>query len=73
MLKSSLPEFPWDTVDRLTSAHDLQRRDVETLVGLDEFEAQGVKYYEEVRRENPAIAKKALNWYVPPCVGCDSD
>lgn len=41
---------------------DLPRRDVETLVGLDEYEGQGLRYYEAVAQGDLKIGKKALNW-----------
>ena len=61
-LTDNLPEMPWETVDRLTSRYGVTKRDVETLIGLDEYHAQGVRYYEDVVRGDQAIAKRAMNW-----------
>ncbi|OCF40691.1 glutamyl-tRNA(Gln) amidotransferase subunit B, mitochondrial [Kwoniella heveanensis CBS 569] len=61
-LLDNLPEMPWETVDRLTSRYGVTKRDVETLIGLDEYHAQGVRYYEDVVRGDQAIAKRAMNW-----------
>ena len=61
-LRRTIPEMLWDTVDRLTGLYGVARRDVETLIGLDEYDAKGVKYYEDVTRGNVELGKKALNW-----------
>lgn len=56
--------MPWESVDRLVGQYDVAKRDVETLVGLDEYEGKGLQYYEEVTGGEAKIGKKALNWYV---------
>ncbi|WVQ95200.1 aspartyl/glutamyl-tRNA(Asn/Gln) amidotransferase, B subunit [Kwoniella sp. CBS 9459] len=69
ILKSSLPEMPWEIVDRLTSTYGVTKRDVETLIGLDEYHALGVRYYEDVVQGDRAIAKRAMNWTVHELLG----
>jgi aspartyl-tRNA(Asn)/glutamyl-tRNA(Gln) amidotransferase subunit B len=54
--------MPWDTVERLTAEFGLVRRDVETLVALDEYEGKGVAYFEQVVQGDKQIGKKASNW-----------
>ena len=63
-LKAELPEMPWDTVKRLTEHYGVAGRDVETLLGLDEFDGEGVKYFEEVTGGQAKLGKRAINWYV---------
>lgn len=43
--------------------YGVPKRDVETLVGLEEYGLQGIRYFEEVIGRNEKIGKKALNWY----------
>lgn len=57
--------MPWDTVQRLTAEFGVVKRDVETLVALDEYEGKGVAYFEQVVQGDKQIGKKASNWYVP--------
>lgn len=61
-LRSQIPEMPWDTVERLTAEFGLVKRDVETLVALDEYEGKGVAYFEQVVQGDEQIGKKASNW-----------
>jgi aspartyl-tRNA(Asn)/glutamyl-tRNA(Gln) amidotransferase subunit B len=61
-LRGSIPEMPWDVVDRLVQQYGVTQRDLETLVGLDEYEGKGLRYYEDVTQGNEKIRKKALNW-----------
>ncbi|WWC71303.1 aspartyl/glutamyl-tRNA(Asn/Gln) amidotransferase, B subunit [Kwoniella pini CBS 10737] len=68
-LREELPEMPWQVVDRLTALYDVQKRDVETLIGLDEYHFEGVRYYEDVVGGDKKIAKKAMNWIVHEILG----
>ena len=61
-LKDSIPEMPWEVADRLVQQFGVVRRDVETLIGLDEYEGLALKYFEEVTQGEERIGKKALNW-----------
>jgi aspartyl-tRNA(Asn)/glutamyl-tRNA(Gln) amidotransferase subunit B len=61
-LKSELPEMPWNTVKRLTDFYGVAKRDVDTLIGLDEFEGAGVRYFEEVAGGEAVLGKRAINW-----------
>lgn len=61
-LRKSLPEMPWVTVKRLTAAYGLDSRDVETLIGLDEYHGAGIAYFEEVVGGDVALGRKASNW-----------
>ena len=63
-VKADLPEMPWDTVKRLTEYYGVAGRDVETLLGLDEFDGEGVKYFEKVTGGDANLGKRAINWYV---------
>lgn len=63
-LRDYVPEMPWKTVDRLSSQYGLAPRDVETLIGLDEYEAAGVRYFEEVANNDTSVGKRACNWLV---------
>lgn len=55
--------MPWETDARLQADYGLSRRDVNTLLSLDEYTGAGVKYFEEVVPE-PKLGKKACNWCV---------
>ncbi|WVR09360.1 glutamyl-tRNA(Gln) amidotransferase subunit B, mitochondrial [Kwoniella sp. DSM 27419] len=68
-LEHTLPEMPWRAVERLTATLGVTKRDVETLIGLDEYHAEGLAYFEEVVRGDKAIAKRAMNWIVHELVG----
>ncbi|WWC90442.1 aspartyl/glutamyl-tRNA(Asn/Gln) amidotransferase, B subunit [Kwoniella dendrophila CBS 6074] len=68
-LTHELPEMPWDVVKRLTNTYSVQKRDVETLIGLDEYHARGIRYYEDVVAGDKKIAKKAMNWIVHELLG----
>lgn len=61
-LKKVVPEMPWATVARLAKKYHLEHREVETLIGLDEFTGAGVKYFETVAGGDPELGKKASNW-----------
>lgn len=63
-VKVDLPEMPWDTVTRLTGHYGVAKRDVETLLALDEYEGAGIKYLEEVTGGDAKLGKRAINWYV---------
>jgi aspartyl-tRNA(Asn)/glutamyl-tRNA(Gln) amidotransferase subunit B len=65
-VKDNLPEMPWDTVKRLTEVYGVSKKDVETLLGLDEFDGAGVRYFEEVTQGDPKLGKRAINWSVHP-------
>lgn len=54
--------MPWQSVERLVKAYGVTKRDAETLLGLDEYGAQGIAYFEEVVKQDKKIAKKASNW-----------
>ncbi|WRT68671.1 aspartyl/glutamyl-tRNA(Asn/Gln) amidotransferase, B subunit [Kwoniella shivajii] len=69
-LQDELPEMPWDSVDRLMILYGVSKRDVETLIGLDEYHFLGIKYYEDVvKGDDKKIAKKAMNWIVHELLG----
>ncbi|WVQ72704.1 glutamyl-tRNA(Gln) amidotransferase subunit B, mitochondrial [Cryptococcus sp. DSM 104548] len=68
-LKEGLPEMPWESVDRLGREYGVTKRDAETLLGLDEYHASGVAYYEHVVSGHTKIAKKATNWIVHELLG----
>jgi aspartyl-tRNA(Asn)/glutamyl-tRNA(Gln) amidotransferase subunit B len=57
-VKSELPEMPWDTVKRLTEHYGVAGRDIETLLGLDEFDGQGVEYFENVTGAKQNLASE---------------
>jgi aspartyl-tRNA(Asn)/glutamyl-tRNA(Gln) amidotransferase subunit B len=63
-VKGNLPEMPWDTVKRLTEVYGVSKKDVETLLGLDEFDGAGVRYFEEVTQGDSKLGKRAINWSV---------
>jgi aspartyl-tRNA(Asn)/glutamyl-tRNA(Gln) amidotransferase subunit B len=63
-VRENLPEMPWDTVKRLTEVYGVSKKDIETLLGLDEFEGAGVSYFEEVTQGDPKLGKRAINWSV---------
>ena len=54
--------MPWDTVERIVKTYDVPKRDVETLLGLDEYNARGIKFFEEVARGDVNLGKRTLNW-----------
>ncbi|WVW85339.1 aspartyl/glutamyl-tRNA(Asn/Gln) amidotransferase, B subunit [Kwoniella bestiolae CBS 10118] len=70
-LRNDLPEMPWEVIKRLTETYGVQKRDVETLIGLDEYNFDGIRYYEDVIGVNgdKKIAKKAMNWIVHELLG----
>lgn len=57
-----MPEMPWSTVSRLSETYGLDRRDVETLVHLDEYTGAGVVFFEEVAGGDAQLGKKVSNW-----------
>ncbi|ORX38272.1 biosynthesis-related protein [Kockovaella imperatae] len=61
-LRHEVPELPWETVDRMCTAYDVQKRDVETLIGLDEVNGQGLSYFEGVVQDDPSLGKPAMIW-----------
>ncbi|TYJ57274.1 glutamyl-tRNA(Gln) amidotransferase subunit B, mitochondrial [Cryptococcus floricola] len=68
-LKEGLPEMPWESVERLGDDYGVTKRDAETLLGLDEYHATGIAYYEQVVSGENKIAKKATNWIVHELLG----
>ncbi|KAL0247409.1 glutamyl-tRNA(Gln) amidotransferase subunit B, mitochondrial [Cryptococcus tetragattii IND107] len=68
-LRKKLPEMPWQSVERLLEAYGVTKRDAETLLGLDEYGAQGMTYFEEVVKQDKKIAKKAINWIAHELLG----
>ncbi|TXT09206.1 hypothetical protein VHUM_02680 [Vanrija humicola] len=68
-LRESLPEMPWVTVKRLTAAYGLDSRDVETLIGLDEYTGAGIAYFETVVGNDAALGRKASNWIAHELIG----
>ena len=40
----------------------MPKSDVETLLGLDEYTAVGVKYLDDVAQGDTKLGKRALNW-----------
>ncbi|OCF57715.1 aspartyl/glutamyl-tRNA(Asn/Gln) amidotransferase, B subunit [Kwoniella mangroviensis CBS 10435] len=70
-LRTELPEMPWQVVKRLTDTYGVQKRDVETLIGLDESGFEGIRYYEDVigQGEDKKTAKKSMNWIVHELLG----
>ena len=61
-VKDDLPEMPWNTVKRLTEVYGVSKKDVETLLGLDEFDGTGVRYFEDVTAGDAKLGKRAINW-----------
>lgn len=57
-----MPELPEETVARLTSTYGLDRRDVETLIGLDEYTGCGIAFFEDVVSSDTEMGKKVSNW-----------
>jgi aspartyl-tRNA(Asn)/glutamyl-tRNA(Gln) amidotransferase subunit B len=45
----------------LTDFYGVLKRDVDTLLGLDEFEGAGVKFFEEVTGGEAKLGKRAIN------------
>lgn len=56
--------MPWDTALRLTSHYGVAKRDVETLLALDEYDGAGITYFEEVTGGDAKLGKRAINWSV---------
>lgn len=55
--------MPWETAARLQATYGLTRRDVDTLLSLDEYTGAGVEYFEAVAPGADAkLGKKACNW-----------
>lgn len=68
-LRKTLPELPDVARDRLSNQYGITATDVETLTSMDEFEGEGIKYFEEVVKgrdptDDRLDGKKAVNWYV---------
>ncbi|KAK4689628.1 aspartyl-tRNA(Asn)/glutamyl-tRNA(Gln) amidotransferase subunit B, partial [Tremellales sp. Uapishka_1] len=61
-LRGSLPEMPWETLERLPREYGIEFREAETLAGLDEYGGAGVAYFEESVGGNRHLGKKAANW-----------
>ena len=55
--------MPWDTVKRLTEYYGVTKKDVETLLGLDEYDGQGIQYFEEITGGDATLGKRTINWY----------
>ena len=60
-LKNDLPELPWETVQRISESYGVIQRDVETLFGLDEYDATGIRYFEQVTQGDAKLGKRASN------------
>ena len=54
--------MPWNTVKRLTEVYGVSKKDVETLLALDEFDGAGVRYFEDETAGDPKLGKRAINW-----------
>lgn len=63
-LKRDVPELPWETVTRISEQYGVPKRELETLMGLDEYHAAGINYFEEITQGDVKLGKRALNWYV---------
>ena len=61
--------MPWQAVDRLTSTYGVTPRDVETLIGLDEYTLKGIRYYEDVSGGDAKLGKRAINWIAHEMLG----
>lgn len=61
-LRASLPELPSDAIARLGATYGLERREVETLISLDEYNGAGIIYFEEVSDGKVELGRKASNW-----------
>jgi hypothetical protein len=48
-------------VERIAEKYGVPPRDVEILFALDEYDASGLRYYEEVVRDDVRLGKRALN------------
>ncbi|KAJ9099016.1 hypothetical protein QFC20_005773 [Naganishia adeliensis] len=73
-LRKTLPELPDVARDRLSNQYGITATDVETLTSMDEFEGEGIKYFEEVVKggdptDNPLDGKKAVNWITHELLG----
>lgn len=60
-LQKDLPELPWETVQRISESYGVIQRDVETLLGLDEYDATGIRYFEQVTKGDAKLGKRASN------------
>jgi aspartyl-tRNA(Asn)/glutamyl-tRNA(Gln) amidotransferase subunit B len=60
-LRQDLPDLPWETVKRISETYGVIQRDVETLLGLDEYEATGIRYFEEVTQGDTKLGKRTSN------------
>ncbi|BEJ00419.1 hypothetical protein CcaverHIS631_0502760 [Cutaneotrichosporon cavernicola] len=69
ILQDGLPELPWSTVSRLAKTYGLDRRDVETLVHLDEYAGAGAAFFEEAAGGDKHLGKKVSNWIVHELLG----
>lgn len=49
-------------MSRLSETYGLDRRDIETLVNLDEYAGGGFAYFEEVAGGDKQLGKKVSNW-----------
>lgn len=54
--------MPWETVNRICKTYDVPKRDVETLLSLDEYGAAGITYFEEITQGETKLGKRSLNW-----------
>lgn len=46
--------------------YNVGQKDVETLLALDEFDGNGIRYFEEVTGGDAKLGKRAINWSAHP-------
>ncbi len=56
--------MPWAAVKRLQAVYGVDKRELETLIGLDEYHLAGLKYFEHVAGGNANHGKRAINLWV---------
>jgi Asp-tRNA(Asn)/Glu-tRNA(Gln) amidotransferase B subunit len=62
-LKSTLPELPDQSRARLTKQYGISVTDVDTLLGMDDVDGQGIEYFEDVvTKSGNKTGKRVVNW-----------
>jgi len=56
--------MPWSAIDRLQSTYGVEKRELETLLSLDEYDAAGLAYFEQVTGGDAKMGNRAINLYV---------
>ncbi|KAJ9105303.1 hypothetical protein QFC21_001671 [Naganishia friedmannii] len=73
-LATDLPELPGAARHRLAAEYGITHTDVDTLLSLDEFNGQGIQYFEAVVKGTSSTdkhldGKKAVNWITHELLG----